>query len=74
MLTPVSGDVLVVDLVEGEMDHQPAGCRSVPMLLVRLDVDPVAGPDDLDWSAAALTEPDPLGDEEALSERVIWLV
>jgi hypothetical protein len=29
------------------------------MLLVRLDVDPVAGPDDLDWSAAALTEPIP---------------
>ena len=50
----MSGDVLLVDLVEREMDHQPAGGGSVPVLLVRLDVDPVAGADDLDRSAAAL--------------------
>jgi hypothetical protein len=55
----VSGDVLVVDFVEGEVDHQPAGGGSVPMLLVRLDVDAVAGADDYDGPAAALTESDP---------------
>ena len=63
-------DVIVVDLVERQVNHQPAGGGAVPVLLVGLDVHTVAGTDDLDGSAAALTQPDPLGDEEALPERV----
>jgi hypothetical protein len=38
------------------------------VLLIGLDVDAVAGSNDLDWSTAALTSSDPLGDEEALPE------
>ena len=51
--------MLVVDLVEGDMDHEPVGCGAMPVLLVGGEPNPVAGPDDLDWSAAALTEPIP---------------
>ena len=47
-----------------------SGGGTVPVLLIGLDVDAVAGADDLDRSAAALTQPDALGDEEALPERV----
>ena len=42
----------------------------MPVLLVGLDVDAVAGADDFDRSAAALTQSDALGDEEALPEGV----
>ena len=55
VLTPVSRDVLVVDFVEGKVDHQPARGSSVPVLLVRLDVDAVAWVNDNDGPAAALT-------------------
>jgi hypothetical protein len=42
----------------------------VPVLFVRLDVEAVARADHLDRAAAALDQPDSLGDEEALSKRV----
>jgi len=51
----MDSDVLVVDLVEREVNHQPAGGGAVPVLLVGLDVHTVAGADDLNGSAAALT-------------------
>jgi hypothetical protein len=68
VVAPVGGGVLVVDLVECEMDHQSVGGGAVPVLLVGLDVDAVAGLDDLDGAAAALAQADALGDEQALSE------
>jgi hypothetical protein len=64
VLTPVGGDVLVVDFVEREVDHQPGRGGAVPVLFIGLDVDAVARADHLDRAAAALDQPDPLGDEE----------
>lgn len=62
--------MLIVDLVQREMDHEPGGGGAVPVLFVRLDVDAVAGADQLDRAAAALDQSDSLDDEEALSKRV----
>jgi hypothetical protein len=70
VFTPVGSDVLVVDFVEREVNHQPGGGGAVPVLLVGLDVDAVARADHFDRAAAALDQSDPLGDEEALSKGV----
>ena len=45
MVSPVGGGVVVVDFVDGEVNHQPGGRRAVPVLFVGLDVDPVPGGD-----------------------------
>src|SRR4051812_30123923 len=52
------------------MDHEAVGSGAVPVLLVGLEQDAVAGADDLDGAAAALAQPDALGDEDGLAERV----
>ena len=67
---PVDDVVLVVALVDGEVDHEPVGCGAVPVLLVGLEEDAVAGADDLDGSAAALAQADAFGDEHGLAQRV----
>src|SRR5271155_1424419 len=69
-LAPVDRRVLGIDLVEGEVDHQAVGGSAVPVLLPGLEQDPVTGADDLDRAAPALAEPDALGDEDRLAERV----
>ena len=62
--------MLGVAFVDGEVDHEPVGCGAVPVLLVGLEEDAVAGADDLDGSAAALAQADALGDEDGLAQRV----
>ena len=57
----------VVAFVDGEVDHEPVGGGAVPVLLVGLEEDAVAGADDLDGSAAALAQADALGDEDGLA-------
>lgn len=52
------------------MNHQVARHRPVPVLLVGVDADPVAGPGELGGSAAPLNEAEALGDEEALPRGV----
>ena len=47
---------LVVDLEHREVRHEAVWRGAVPVLLARLEEDPVAGPDQLDWAAAALRE------------------
>src|SRR3954451_10134815 len=70
LVAPVGGDVVVVDLVEGEVDHEAVGRGAVPVVLVGLEEDTVAGADDLDGAAAPLDAPDALGDVDGLPERV----
>src|SRR5512132_332225 len=70
LVAPVGGDVVVVDLVEREMDHEAVGGGAVPVVLVGLEEDAVAGTDDLDRAAAALAEPDALRDVDRLAKRV----
>src|SRR5918993_1942274 len=70
LLAPMGDGVLVVDLVDGDVDHQPVRGGAVPVPLVGLDVDAIAGADDFDRSTPTLTQPDALGDEEALPKGV----
>ena len=58
---------VVVGLLDGDVRHEPVGGGAVPVLLVRLDVDDVAGTDLLDVAAAAGDVPDPVGDVERLA-------
>ena len=62
--------MIVVGLVEGEVDHEPVRRGAVPVVLAGLEVDAVAGADDLDRAAAALAEADALGDVDGLTERM----
>jgi hypothetical protein len=52
------------------VDHEAVGRGAVPVVLARFEEDAVAGTDDLDGPAFALTEADPLGDEDRLAVRV----
>src|SRR3954454_2992667 len=67
---PVDDGVVGVGLVDGQVDHEAVGGGPVPVLLVGLEQHAVTGPDDLDRAASALAEPDALGDEDCLAERV----
>src|SRR5215218_8756921 len=60
----------LVVLLHGDVDHEAIRCGAVPVVLARLEVDAVAGADDLDRAALALTEPDALRDEDRLAVRV----
>ncbi|MEO7617004.1 MAG: hypothetical protein ABIS86_23715 [Streptosporangiaceae bacterium] len=64
-----------VAFVDGQVDHQPVRCGAVPVILVGLEQHAVAGPDDLDRSAAALAQTDPFGDEDGLASgwRCQWV-
>ena len=70
LVAPVRRDVLVVDLVEGYVDHEAVRYGAVPVVLVWLEEDAVAGADDLDGAVAALREADPLCDVDGLAEWV----
>jgi hypothetical protein len=52
------------------VDHEPVRSAAVPVVLVGLEEDAVAGPDDLDRAALALAQADALGDEDRLAVRV----
>src|SRR5690349_15249700 len=49
------------------MGHESIRCGAVPVVLVRLEIDPVAGADRLHRAALALAEPDALGGEDRLA-------
>src|SRR5215207_6328712 len=70
LVTPAGGRVVVVDLVEGEVDHEAVRCGAMPVVLVGLEEDAVAGADELDRATAALAEADALGHVDGLAERV----
>jgi hypothetical protein len=57
---------LVVDYEHGDVRHEAIRRGTVPVMLARLEEDAVAGADDLDGTAAALAEPDALGDPDRL--------
>jgi hypothetical protein len=37
MLTPADGVVRLVDLLNGDVNHEAVGCDAVPVVLVRLE-------------------------------------
>src|SRR4051812_45276847 len=60
----------LVGLLHRNVDHEPIRRGTMPVLLVRLEVDAVAGVDDLDRPAPALAAADALRDPDGLTERV----
>ena len=60
----------VVGLVEGDLGVEVAGGGAVPVVLVRPEVDAVAGTDLFDRAALALDQADSLGDEDRLADRM----
>jgi hypothetical protein len=62
--------VLIVAFVDREVDHEPVGCCTVPVLLVGLEEDAVPGADGLDRPSVALAQTYARGDEDGLAERV----
>ena len=57
----------VVGFLDGDVRHEPVGGGAMPVLLVRLDVDDVAGADLLNGAAATGDVPDPVGDVDRLA-------
>src|SRR5690348_10779582 len=69
-LPPGRGDSLVVDVEERKMAHEAVWRRTVPVLLVRLEEDPVTRLEDLDRAAAPLGSADALEDVDRLAVRM----
>src|SRR5215207_2181408 len=67
---PSDGAAHVVVLLHGDVDHEPVRGRAMPVVLVGLEENAVAGADDLDRAALALAQTDALGDEDRLAVRV----
>src|SRR3954447_13535482 len=67
VLAPADRAAGLVVLLHRDVRHEAVGRGAVPVVLARLEEDPVAGPDDLDWASLALAEADALGDEDRLS-------
>src|SRR4051812_2751810 len=75
---PFIGDVLapadraagLVVLLHGDVGHETVRSGAVPVILAWLEEHAVAGTDDLDRAALALTQADALGDEDRLAGRV----
>ena len=61
---------MLVGLLHGDVRHEPRRGGAVPVVLARLEEDPVAGADGLDRPAFALAEADALGDPDRLTVRV----
>jgi hypothetical protein len=70
VLAPVDGAAGVVGFLHGDVGHEALGSGAVPVLLAGLEVDAIAGCDDLDGAAFALAEADALGDVDRLPEGV----
>src|SRR5436190_953396 len=71
VLAPGHGTARVVRLLDGDVGHEVVRGRAVPVVLARLEEDAVAGADNLDLAATALTEPDAIGDVDVLAERML---
>src|SRR5947208_1720999 len=67
VLTPRDGAAFVVDLLHGDVGHEPVGGGAVPVILARLEVHAVARADDLGRAAAALAAPDAFVDVDGLA-------
>src|SRR3954454_11231469 len=70
VLAPGDRTAGLVVLLHGDVDHEAVRGGAVPVVLARLEEDAVAGADLLDRAALALTQADPLGDEDRLAVRV----
>src|SRR5262249_45599487 len=70
VLTPGHGAPALVRAMDRDMRHEPRGRSAVPVVLARLEDDPVTRPDHLDRSALALAEADAFGDPDRLTVRV----
>jgi hypothetical protein len=70
VLAPLDGATPLVDLLHRYVGHEAVGSCAVPVILSGLEEHAVAGVDDLDLSAAALAEPDALGDVDGLAVGV----
>src|ERR1700761_2589141 len=60
----------LVGLLDRDVGHEAVGRGAVPVVLAGLEEDAVAGADLLDRPALVLAQPDPLGDEDRLPDRV----
>src|SRR5215217_2131603 len=69
-MSPYDGTAGLVGLLHRYVGHEAVRRRAVPVVLARLEEHRVAGPDDLDLSAAALAEPYALGNVGGLPEGV----
>ena len=67
MFEPCHDLALLIGLLHRDMRHETVGCGAVPMFLVGLDEDDVAGPGLRRLAAAVADEPDPVGDVERLA-------
>ncbi len=70
MAAPRDWTAGVVDLLDGDVDHEPVGCGTVPVVLAGLEEDSDAGSDLFDRGAFALAAADAFGDEDRLAVRV----
>src|SRR5579863_9310425 len=70
MPTPVDDVARVVLLLHRDVRHEAVLGGAVPVVLSRLEEDPVTGPDDLDRTALTLAQSDALGHEDRLAVRV----
>src|SRR5437763_1321195 len=68
LLAPNDGAARVVHFLHGDVGHEAVGRSAVPVVLARLEVDAVAGTNDLDLSGAALASTDALGHIDRLPE------
>src|SRR5262249_14180027 len=67
---PGDGAAGLVGLLDRDVDHQAVGRGAVPVVLIGLEVDAVAGTDFLDGAALVLAEANALGDEDGLAAWV----
>src|SRR5207247_2852237 len=67
---PHDGTAGVVGFLDGQVGHEALRGGAVPVVLAGLEIDAVAGADDLDGTAAALAAADALGDVDRLAEGV----
>jgi hypothetical protein len=70
VLTPGDRAPGLVVLLQRETDHEAVGRGAVPVVLTRLEEDPVSGTDDLYGAAFTPAQADALGDEDRLTVRV----
>jgi hypothetical protein len=60
----------LVGLLDGDLGVEATGRGAVPVVLARLEEDPVPGPHLLDRASLAPDQADPLGDEDGLTDRM----
>ena len=70
VVAPSGGVALVVNVDDRDVGHEAVRRGAVPVLLLGLEEDAVARPDDLDRLAAALAQAHALGDEDRLAVGV----